>query len=99
MRVTDDECALRLRRIGIEDRIDRIGVGRLKPGVLLKAVPDAVLRIDGVIDLHHDEVFAVAVVERGLSLVRAAVAICVPETGTRIGTGEPPGSGNRENIF
>ena len=56
--------------------IDGIGVRRLKPSVLLEPIPDAVAGVDRVVDLHHDEVFAVAVVQRSLPLASAAIAIC-----------------------
>ena len=75
MRVAGDQRALRLRRVGVEDGIDRVGVGRLQAGVLLEAVPDAVVRVDGVVDLEDDEVLAVAVVHRLRALVGAAGAV------------------------
>jgi len=40
--------------------------------ILLEAVPDAVGRVDGVVDLEDDEVFAVGVVHRLRTLVGAA---------------------------
>ena len=75
MRVTRHQRALRLRRIRIEHRIDRIGVCGLQARVLLKPVPDAVVAIDGVVDLHHNQILAVAVVQRLLALVGAAASI------------------------
>ncbi len=75
VRVTGHQRALRLRRIGVEDRIDGIGVGGLQAGVLLKAVPDGVVGADGVIDLDDDQIFAVAVLKRLLALVGAAAAV------------------------
>jgi hypothetical protein len=75
MRVTHDKGALRLRRKGVEDGVDRIGPFCLQAGVLLEAIPDAVFGVDRVIDLQHDEVLAVAVVQRPLPLGRAAAAI------------------------
>ena len=75
VRVADNQCALRLRRIGIEDGVDRVCPFRLQARVLLKAVPDAVFGVDGVIDLHHDQVLGVAVVQGLLPLSRASAAI------------------------
>ena len=75
MRVAGHQSALRLRRVRIEDRIDRVGVRGLQPRVLLEPVPDVLLRVDGVVDLDHDQVFAVAVVQRFLALVGAAAAV------------------------
>ena len=76
MSVSSNESALQLRRIRVEDGIDRVRVRGLKTGVLLEAIPDAILRVDGVVDLHNDQVFAVAVVERGLALAGTAIAVC-----------------------
>ena len=53
----------------------RVGVGGLQAGVLLEAVPDAVVRVDGVVDLEDDQVLAVAVVQRLGALVGAAGAV------------------------
>jgi hypothetical protein len=64
VRVAEHQRPLRLRRIRVEDGVDGVGVGGLQAGVLLEAVPDAVVRVDGVVDLDHDQVFAVAVVHR-----------------------------------
>ncbi len=75
VRVAGHQCSLRLRRVSIEDGIDRIGIRSLESGVLLKPIPHAVLRIERVIDLDHHKVFAVRVVQRSLTLVRASVAI------------------------
>ena len=75
MRVTHDQRSLWLRRESVEDGIDGIGKGGLQAGILLEAVPDVVVGIDGVIDLDHDEVFGVDVIQRFLALVGAAAAI------------------------
>ena len=75
MRVTDDQGALRLRRVGVENRVDRICPFRLQARILLEAIPDAVFGIDRVIDLQHDEVLSIAVVQRPLLQARAAAAI------------------------
>ena len=83
-RVPEHQRPLRLRRIRVEDRIDRIGVCRLQAGILLEAVPDAIVCIDGVVDLDDDQIFAVAVVHRLGSNVRATRA--VEETGFGLGT-------------
>ena len=74
MRVACHQRPLRLGRIGIEDRVDGIGVRGLQPGILLKAVPDAIVGVDRLIDLDHDQVFAVVVVKRLLPLVGAAIS-------------------------
>jgi len=57
---------------------------RLQAGILLEAVPDAIVCIDGVVDLDDDQIFAVAVVHRLGSNVRATRA--VEETGFGLGT-------------
>ena len=75
MRVAEHKRPLRLRRIRVEDRIDRIGVRGLQAGVLLEAIPDAVVRVDRVVDLDHDQILAVAVVQRLRALVGATRAI------------------------
>ena len=83
VRVARNQRALRLRRIGVEDGVDGICPFRLQARVLLKAVPGAVFGVDGVIDLHHDQVLAVAVAQRPLLLGRAAVpAVAVFREGT-----------------
>ena len=48
---------------------------RLQARVPLEAVPDAVFGVDGVIDLDHDQVLAIAVVQRPLLLGCAAVSV------------------------
>ena len=75
VRVAHHQRPLRLRRVRVEDRVDRIGVRSLQSGVLLEPVPDAVFRIDRVVDLEHDQILAVAVVQRLRPLVRAARAV------------------------
>ena len=82
--VAGDQRALRLRRVGVEDRIDGVGVCGLQAGILLEAVPDAVVRVDGVVDLEDDEVFAVGVVHRLRALVGAAAPLKrLPRTARR----------------
>ena len=61
MGVANSQCVLRLRRVGIEDGVDRIGIGGLQARVPLEAIPYAVVGVDGVIDLDDDEIFRVAV--------------------------------------
>ena len=111
VRVAHNQRALRLRRIGVEDGVDGVCPFRLQARVLLKAIPDAVFGVDGVIDLHHDQVLAIAVVQRPLLLGCAAVAVeqragrsgqQVPDASSGqavIATGDPPGGGSSENIF
>ncbi len=75
VRVAHNQRALWLRRIGVKDGVDRIRPFRLQARILLKAVPDAVVGVDGVVDLHHDQVLAVAVVQRPLLLGCTAAAV------------------------
>jgi len=51
MRVAGDKGVLRLWRVGVEDDVNGIGPGGLDAGVRLKAVPDGVGGVDGVVDL------------------------------------------------
>ena len=96
VRIAGDQRPLRLRRVGVEDRVDRVGVGRLQAGVLLEAVPDAVVCIDGVVDLEHDKVFAVGVVQRLRALVGAAGTIEKMCCGLRAGQYAPLASSGQE---
>jgi hypothetical protein len=75
MRVTHDQGALRLRRIGIEDGVDRIGPFCLQAGILLEAIPHAVLGVDCVVNLQHDQVLAVVVIQGSLLLRCTATAV------------------------
>src|SRR5271163_252032 len=72
--VANDSGPLRLRRVCVEDGIDRIRVGGLQTRILLKLAPDAVLRIDGVIDLEDQQILTIAVVERLRADVRTSAA-------------------------
>ncbi len=49
----------RLRRNSVEQRIDRIGIGSLEPGVGLKAEPGGVFLIDVVIDSNRLDLFVI----------------------------------------
>ena len=86
VRVPCDPSPLRLRRIGVEDRVDGVGVRRLEPGILLVLVPDAVLCADRMVDLEHKQIFLVVVVQRLSSDVRA------PGSVEEVGTLWVPGS-------
>ena len=75
MGVAEYKGPLRLRRVGVEHGIDAVGVGSLQSRVLLKAVPDAVVRTDGVVYLDHYQIFAIAVIQRLCPYIGAAGSI------------------------
>ena len=91
VRVSCDSGPLRLRRIGVEDWVDGVGVGRLESGVLLVLVPDAVLRADRMVDLEHKQIFLVVVVQRLSADVRAPAS--VEEVGSALGSRQQRAAG------
>jgi hypothetical protein len=86
MRIAEHKSTLRLRGIGVEDWIDRVGVRSLQAGVLLKAIPDAVLLAEGVVDLDDDQILAVLVVQGLCTFVGTTRAVervrCIPGSTT-----------------
>ena len=74
MRVARCEGVERLRRDGVEQRIDRIGIGGLKASVELKPEPGHVLRIDVVVDARRLHLLAIVTRMRNALAVRATVS-------------------------
>ena len=75
VRIASGEGVERLRGDGVEDRIDRIGVGGLKSGVGLKPEPGDVFRIDVVIDAGGLHLFAIVAGMGNALAVRATISI------------------------
>src|ERR1035441_6280077 len=64
-----------MRRDGVEQRIDRIGIGGLKSGVGLKPEPGSVLGVDVVVDASRLHLLAVITRMRNALPIRATVSI------------------------
>src|SRR5579864_7888202 len=75
MRIAGCEGVKGLRRNGVEQRIDWIGVSRLKPRVGLKTKPCHVLGVDIVVDSSRLHLLAIIARMRNALAVRATVSI------------------------
>ena len=75
VRVSRCKRVQRLGRKSVEQRVDRIGVGGLEPGIRLKAKPRGVFLIDVVIDASRLYLFVVIARMRDALAIRATVPI------------------------
>ena len=75
VRVARCEGVKRLRRDGVEERIDGIGIGGLQAGVGLKAEPGDVAGVDVVVDASRLHLLAVVARMRNALAVGAAVSV------------------------
>ncbi len=75
VRIAGGEGIEGLRRDGVKDRIDGIGVGSLEPGVGLKAEPRHVVGVDVVVDAGRLHLLAIVARMRNALAVRASVSI------------------------
>src|SRR3984957_5698306 len=75
VRVSSCKRVQRLGRKSVEQRVDRIGVGGLEPGIRLKAKPRGVFLIDVVIDASRLYLFVVIARMRDALAIRATVPI------------------------
>ena len=75
VRISGRERVERLRRNGVEQRIDRVGVGGLQAGVGLKAKPGGVVRVDVVVDAGRLHLLVVVAGMRNALPIGAAVSV------------------------
>src|SRR5277367_352371 len=75
MRISRRKREQRLRRKSVEQRVDRVGVGRLEPSVRLKAKPSGVFFVNVVIDSSRLHLLVIIARMRDALAIRATVSI------------------------